>query len=182
MRYLQGLTLIFTLLFSLPVYPKVPLFTEYPGVEFKDWKLQRSYRVASLFFPEEGEEAIDNAIEAWNTASGNPTFMRHVSPKDTSANIYIVPSYYLTLLEPLGVAHFFNAHLCSIQVSIQAYNDAEVYAHELGHCLGFAHNKEDRASIMHPSAMHGTPRVDENTAQALREMLNTLTRRKSWNS
>jgi hypothetical protein len=175
--WVQYLALVLGFLYCTASQANVPLFRDHKDPDFHTWLLQKSYRVASLFFPPESEAAIDNAVEAWNTASEQPGFMRHVESKDPTANIYIIPSYYITLLEPLGVAQFFGPHVCVIQISIQAAYDAEVYAHEMGHCLGFAHNREDTGSLMHPSILHGTPRVDDPTALELRKLLKELTYR-----
>lgn len=132
-----------------------------------NYKLKPKYTVSTLFLTPEAEESVDLAISAWNQAAGFNTFITRVD-NTTEANIYVALTFESM---PAGMARAYNPKVCVVTVSMLYQEDPEVFSHEFGHCLGFAHNEADQEALMQPHKMQGSPEVDFKTQQTLRHLL-----------
>lgn len=132
-----------------------------------NYKLKPRYTVSTLFLTPEADASVDVAIQAWNQAAGSNSFITRMD-NTQEANIYVASTFEVA---PAGMARAYNPKVCVVTVSVLYDEVAEVFSHEFGHCLGFAHNEDDPEALMQPHKMQGSPEVDFKTQQTLRHLL-----------
>jgi hypothetical protein len=116
-------------------------------------------RTATITVNATGAEAT-NAVNWWNTRAGRPMFVLTAGPAQitiqtdtgfcgptTSDRVACTQALPATGAFADPPTYAYNS--CQIFVSTAGASYWQVYAHELGHCLGFDH-VTDRDSIMNP--------------------------------
>lgn len=158
--------------FSWPFTP-VPLHT-FSFNPLEHAYVLKPHNIVTTFYGSEAEEAsLDEAIAAWNFAAGYPDFVRRAKHGE-KPNIYINWVFDPRLF---GEAICFPVNTCFINISRTTNvlpHPEEVYAHELGHTFGFAHNPKNLSALMTPFNLRGTPKVDPDTVKTLRFMLSQM--------
>lgn len=105
------------------------------------------------------------AIATWNAAAGKELLV-----EDNN----MVPDFILSTIDLpdpiLGVAIPTGNH-CYLGIRPDQKDNANVFVHELGHCLGFGHNEENDTSIMAPYDGENNWMTQE-IVDTLREVIN----------
>lgn len=162
------------LLFPTIAFAKnVPLFeTDVPELGYV--KLKPHYKVSTWDADDISQLGVKNAVEQWNKAA-KKDFIEYAppNPEDSSPNIYVIPMH---LGWTGGVALVMNQDMCVVLVSYRYAYNIGVIMHEIGHCIGFAHDTTRTDSIMHPNAaiIEEYKAIDNSTAKTLRNLLKDL--------
>jgi hypothetical protein len=98
---------------------------------------------------------VDEAVAIWTAHRGVAPYV-----EDGPVRVLVTAERDLGSLvlgqQLLGLAHP-DQHICWIELSPWLEGDlrVQVLAHELGHCLGYRHDRDDRGSLMHPYPVPG---------------------------
>lgn len=143
----------------------VPLLKDSP---YFTVTLKPHYVVKTLWLSFEANIAVQIAIDAWNKAAQSQDFISQTEGESDSPVIFITN----TELEGFeGLALPFADKVCVIQVVPQYEATPQIYAHEIGHCLGFAHNTKDKNNVMQPYGLRKSLDIDKATTYTLRFLL-----------
>ena len=137
-------------------------------------KLQRHYFVRVTWGDDLSKLATGNAMDAWNKAAGVLDLLQFAK-KDDKANIYVTP---LGMTDFDGITAVFPDGVCILHVDPAFQYKIPLYIHEIGHCIGFAHNDIDLDSIMRSNTLSVHFEVDAKTATTLKELIKKLGDRK----
>lgn len=147
----------------------VPLLKDDP---YFTVELQKHYVVKTFALPPGGEMSLAIAIHAWNRAARDHDFISYTRGQSSAPHIYVIP---MDINGLGGIALPLDPNVCVIQIVPQYLMTPEIYMHEIGHCLGFAHNTRDKDAVMAPHTLRKGPGIDPATTWSLRFLLRLLT-------
>jgi hypothetical protein len=142
--------------------------------------LQPQYRISPLFLDDLSSIGLKNAADAWNVAAGNPEFIVMANNPE-HANIWVSSISLAQIVEGKeiytlnGVMFPLSGVHCFIILNEHKRYNVETMTHEIGHCLGFAHQPKDKKSIMFPYSGEKPRSITKKISKWLRRALNDLT-------
>lgn len=138
------------------------------GFEFI--KTKKHYKVQVMFMTGVQFGALKVAVKEWNKAMGYE-FITFEYDRTQRADIYIS---VMATPQTHGIALPFNSEECTIIIGESMPVLPSVYVHEIGHCLGLAHND------MVPNIMSSQPYP--YTWDISKDIVDTLKKEQSLNS
>lgn len=149
---------------------EVPLLKDIQGFEYVT--LRPHYRVSSVLWGNSlANEQLARAIKTWNDATNTSDFLTQVNPGE-QADIYVDLSYLDARFGGITMLH--KNGPCVISIDDNFAYSASAYQHEIGHCLGFAHDLPSQKDTMYPNLMPNLEPIDTDLAKYLKRHLTLI--------
>ncbi len=147
----------------------IPLFQDIDILHYV--KLRPHYRVSPVLFGNKMSNLLlIAAIQSWNEAAGYDDFLVLV-PANEPADIYITINWLDAQFG--GITMPFESGICVVSVDDTFAGYAQNYQHEIGHCLGFAHDDAVDATMYYSLSQTFNP-IDKQLSQYLKKNVRTL--------
>ena len=157
MRYLDAL--MFTLAFLIGGWAGCMAHTD-------SFTLRPRVETHQVYWDFQDSGALEQAMAEWNVVVGRVVFspLRGERP----ILVHMVQDGYLEG-NRIGQATVATDG-CVILIEASYWHNTDIFTHELGHCMGFDHTKNDKNSIMYPDYTPGQT-INDNLKTVLKKHL-----------